>query len=324
MLVMFQSFADIADPSNGRARVAQLRKLMKKRGLAAYFVPRTDEHQNEYVPPCAERLSWLTGFTGSAGKAIVAARAAALFVDGRYTLQAPEQADTRVFDILQIPENEPADWIKKHLKKGDALGYDPRLHTIKAVERLEKAASGIGAELSSLDENLVDVIWRNRPAPPRAPVVLHPLEFAGEAASKKIALIQKQLRKAKANAVILTLPESIAWLANIRGRDVPHTPVPLCFAIVPATGKPELFIAPEKLSASVRKALTKDVSLSKPEVLPSALAALGKAKAKVQLDPETASQWFADRLKEAGAEIVYAADPCTLPKAKKNRLEIAG
>ena len=323
-LVMFQSFADIANPSKGKTRVAQLRKTMKQRGLAAYLVPRADAYQNEYVPPCAERLFWLTGFSGSAGTAIIAIRSAALFVDGRYTLQAPEQVDGRVFDIFQTPHNKMAEWIKAHLKKGDALGYDPRLHTIEGVKRLEKAVCETGAALSPQDDNLVDAIWRGRPAAPRAPVSLHRLEYAGVTAAKKIALVRKALRKAKAHAVILTMPDSIAWLLNIRGRDVPHTPLPLCFAIVPAKGRPELFIAPEKLSSHVAKALRNDVRLRKPEALPSALAALGKRKAIVQLDPETAAQWFANRLSEAGAKIVYATDPCTLPKAKKNKKEIAG
>ena len=322
--VMFQSFKDIADPSKGRPRVALLRKELKKRKLAAFLVPRADEHQNEYVPPGAERLSWLTGFTGSAGMAIVGTRTAALFVDGRYTLQAPDQVDTRVFDILQIPEEKLTDWIIKTLKKGDTLGYDPRLHTIRAVERMQKAADEAGLCMAPQDENLIDAIWKGRPVPPRAPVTLHPLKFAGQPAAKKIASVQKQLRKAKAGATVLTLPESIAWLLNIRGHDVPHTPLPLSFAIVPVKGKPELFIEPKKLAANVRKTLARDVKLHKPEDLSSALAALGKAKTKVQLDPDTASQWFADRLKDAGAEIVHGADPCLGLKAKKNKTEIAG
>jgi len=321
---MFQSFKDIADSSNGRPRVTLLRKQLKKHKLAAFLVPRADEYQNEYVPPNAERLSWLTGFTGSAGMAIVAGKTAALFVDGRYTLQAPEQIDTGVFEILQIPENMPSDWIKKHLKKGDTLGYDPRLHTIKAIEGLQKATDEVGVQLNAQHENPVDAIWEDRPAPPRGAVSLHPVKYSGALAAKKISSIQRLLRKAKTNATILTLPESIAWLLNVRGQDVPHTPLPLCFAILPSKGKPELFITPKKLSANVRKALAKDVTLRKPNDLSSALATLGKEGTKVQLDPETASQWFADQLKEAGAEIVHGADPCIALKAKKNRVEIAG
>ena len=321
---MFQSFKDIADPSKGKPRVAQLRKVLKQRKLAAFLVPRADEHQNEYVPPNAERLSWLTGFTGSAGMAVVGRNSAALFVDGRYTLQAPGQVDTRVFDILRTPRDKLSDWLKKHLKKGETLGYDPRLLTVRAVERLEKALEETGVKLSPDEDNLVDAIWKDRPAPPRKAVSLHPLKFAGEPAVKKIASIQKLLKQARASAVVLTLPESIAWMLNIRGQDLPHTPLPLCFAIIPAKGKPDLFIAPGKLAGNVRKVLAKDVKLRKPEDLFPALAALGKARTKVQLDPDTASQWFADQLNKAGAKIVHRADPCLGLKAKKNKVEIAG
>ncbi len=321
---MFQSFKDIADPSKGKPRLALLRSELKKRKLAAFLIPRADQYKNEYVPACAERLKWLTGFTGSAGMAIAGTYSAALFVDGRYTLQAPEQVDTRVFDILQIPENTPENWIIKHLKKGDTLGYDPKLHSIKAIERLQKSADGVGVRLEAQTENPVDAIWKDRPAAPRAAVSLHPLKYSGALAAKKISSIQRLLRQSKTNATVLTMPESIAWLLNIRGHDVPHTPLPLCFAILPAKGKPELFIAPKKLSASVRKALTKDVILRKPDQLPGALTRLGKGGTTVRLDPERASQWFADQLMEAGAEIIHESDPCIALKAKKNKVEMAG
>ena len=321
---MFQSYKDISDPSKSKPRVALLRKQLKRRKLDAFLVPRADEYQNEYVPACAERLSWLTGFSGSAGIAIVGIRSAALFVDGRYTLQAPKQVDTRVFDILQMPQNTPQDWIKKHLKKGATIGYDPKLHSIKAIELLKKSADEVGVNLSAQPENLVDSIWKNRPAAPRAPVFLHPFKYSGLLAAKKISSIQRLLRKSKTNATVLTLPESIAWLLNIRGQDVPHTPLPLCFAILPAKGKPELFIAPGKLTATVRKALTKDVTLRKPELLSGALAALGKSGGKIQLDTLKASQWFADQLIDAGVEIVHATNPCLDLKATKNKIEIAG
>jgi Xaa-Pro aminopeptidase len=321
---MFQNFKDIADPSKGRPRVKLLRKELKARNLAAFLVPHADEHQNEYLPACAERLSWLTGFTGSAGIAIVGTKSAVLFVDGRYTLQAPGQIDGRVFDILQIPDNKPSDWLKDTLKKGDAIGYDPRLHTIKAVEQLQKAANEAGLHMAPQDENLIDKIWKGRPAPPRKAVSLHPLKYSGEPAAKKIASVQKQLRKTKAGAVILTSPESIAWLVNIRGQDVPHTPLPLSFAIIPAKGKPQLFIHPRKLTESVRKTLTRDVKLRTPDELSPALTALGKAKTNVQLDPDTASQWYADQLDGTDAMVIHGTDPCIALKAKKNKTEIAG
>ena len=321
---MFQTFENIADPSKGKPRVAALRKALKARKLAAFLVPRADEYQNEYTPPNAERLFWLTGFSGSAGHAIVGLKSAALFVDGRYTLQAAQQVNTKVFEILQVPQTDPGDWLKKNLKKGDILGYDPRLHTIKGVERLGKTVKDIGATLAPQDANPLDALWKQRPAAPQGPVSWHPLEFAGVPAKKKIAAIQKGLRKAKNDAVVLTAPESVCWLLNIRGRDVPHTPLVLCVAVVPAKGQVELFIDRRKISPSVRKHLKSDASLRGEDDLARALRALGKTEARVQLDPNQASQWFADRLTEAGAEIVHNADPCLVPKAKKNSVEITG
>jgi len=304
--------------------VAELRKALRARKLAAFLVPRADEYQNEYTPPSAERLFWLTGFSGSAGMAIIGRKEATLFVDGRYTLQSAQQVDTKVFDILQVPQNDPADWLKKYLKKGDALGYDPRLHTIRAVARLKQTVEEIGAILLPQNANPIDAIWTRRPAPPCEPVSLHPLEFAGVVAAKKITDVQKRLRKDKSNAVVLTSPESIAWLLNIRGQDVPHTPLVLCTVIVPAKGRASLYIDSRKLSAGVRKVLRQDIDIRKAEALMSALSDLGKSKSKVQLDPDRASQWYADRLNEAGAEVVKKQDPCLLPKAKKNKAEIAG
>ena len=321
---MFQTYSDTNDPSKGRTRVSALRKQMKSRGVTAFLVPRADEHQNEYVPPCAERLQWLTGFSGSAGMAVVMEDEAALFVDGRYTLQAPRQVDTDIFTVLQIPENKPVEWLKARIRKKSVVGYDPRLHTIEAVGRLEKAVLERGARLEPLPVNLVDAIWKNRPAPPSKPVNLHPLEFAGVPAAMKISRIQAELKKTGTDAVVLTLPESIAWLLNIRGQDVPHTPLPLSFLILPAKGKPRLFIAQKKLSGSVRAALSKTVAISPPQELDDALAELGERKASVRLDPHTASQWFAGLLSDSGARVVHGPDPCLLPKAKKNRAEIAG
>ncbi|MDA7947628.1 MAG: aminopeptidase P family protein [Hyphomicrobiaceae bacterium] len=321
---MFQSFENIADPSKGQERVAELRTMLKARKLAAFLVPRADEFQNEYTPPNAERLFWLTGFSGSAGSAIVARKTAALFVDGRYTLQAAEQVNTKVFEILQVPQNDPADWLKKTLKQGDVLGYDPRLHTIKAVERLKKTVGDAGARLEPQITNPLDSIWKQRPPPPQGKVFLHPLEFAGVPPVKKIAAIQKDLRKAKLDAVVLTAPESICWLLNIRGQDVPHTPLVLCFAIVPAKGLVDLFIDPGKISPTVRKHLKADARVLDAGQLPRALETLGKADARVLLDPDQASQWIADQLVDAGAALVHKADPCLAPKAKKNPVEIAG
>ncbi|MGI9383559.1 MAG: aminopeptidase P family N-terminal domain-containing protein, partial [Methyloligellaceae bacterium] len=321
---MFQTFDDIADPTKGAARVARLRDELARRNLKGFLVPRADEHQGEYVPPHAERLAWLTGFSGSAGLAVVLGEKAAVFVDGRYTLQVRDQVDTDLFETLQTPEHRPSKWLADVLEKGDALGYDPRLHSIKAIERLETALEPTGATLVAQDSNPVDAIWDDQPPPPTEPVVPHPIELAGVAASEKIAEAQKTLRDAKADAAVLTQPDSIAWLFNIRGGDVGHTPLPLSFAIVSADSRPELFIDPRKLSDNVRGHIAEIAETAAPDALEARLAEIGASGARVGLDPETASRWIADRLKAAGAEIVEGQDPCLLPKAKKNTAEIAG
>lgn len=321
---MFQTFDDIADPTKGAARVARLREELARRNLKGFLVPRADEHQGEYVPPHAERLAWLTGFSGSAGLAVILADKAAVFVDGRYTLQIRDQVDTDLFETLQTPEHRPSKWLGDALEKGDALGYDPRLHSIKAIERLETALEPTGAALVAQDSNPVDAIWDDQPPPPAEPVIPHPIELAGVPAAEKIAETQKALQEAKVDAVVLTLPDSIAWLFNIRGGDVGHTPLPLSFAILRADGRPELFIDPRKLSDNVRGHLAGIAETAAPQALETRLAEIGRSGARVRLDPQTASRWIADRLKAAGAEIVEGQDPCLLPKAKKNAAEIAG
>ncbi|MDH3580927.1 MAG: aminopeptidase P family protein [Hyphomicrobiales bacterium] len=319
---MFQTFDDSGSSADAAKRVARLREELAKRDLAGFLVPRADEHQGEYVPANAERLSWLTGFSGSAGFAAILTDSAALFVDGRYTLQAPGQVDTKIFAIQQVPENKPTDWLKETLKKGDRLGYDPKLHTVRSRERLEKAVKDTGATLAPQGDNPVDAIWEDRPPPPLTPVIAHPMEFAGESAADKIARIQDSLKDAKIDAAILTLPDSIAWLLNIRGNDVPHTPLPLSFAILHVADRPELFIAGEKVTDSSKSHIDAVVRIREPGELDARLAAL--AEATVRLDPDTAAAWFADRLAEAGAKIMHGPDPCILPKAKKNAAEIAG
>lgn len=321
---MLQDFNDTGGPARSAERVAALRAVLARRGLAGYLVPRADEHLGEYVPACAERLRWLTGFSGSAGLAVVLLDTAALFVDGRYRLQARKQADERLFDILQTPENKPSDWLKSHLQSGAVVGFDPRLHSMREIAQLEQDLSGCGIRLAAQDENLIDALWHGRPPPPAGPVMPHALKFAGMAARDKIADLQRRLREAGADASVLTAPDSIAWLFNIRGRDVAHTPVALAFAIVPAEGRPELFIARAKLRARTRGHLERVAKIYEPQALDERLRALGARGAAVRLDPNSTARWFADRLGEAGARIVEGSDPCLLPKAIKNATEIAG
>lgn len=322
--MMFQDFENAPSIAPGGERTARLRAELANRGLAGFLIPQTDEYLGEYIPACAQRLQWLTGFSGSAGIAVILAEKAAIFVDGRYTLQARSQVDTAVFETLQTPENKLVDWLKQHLKKGDRLGFDPRLHRINAVKQLEKAVQEVGAAIEPVEANVIDAIWENQPEPPVSAVTLHPLEFAGESADDKISKIRKSLEEARVDAAILTLPDSIAWLFNIRGQDIPHTPVALCFAILHAKEKPELFIDPRKLPGPVSSYLETMADVRDPGDLDERLKALGSNKAKVRLDPDTASAWFADTLTKAGAEIVAGPDPCILPKAKKNTAEITG
>jgi Xaa-Pro aminopeptidase len=321
---MYQIFDDVSSPSASGERVKSLQREMKSRRLKGFLVPHSDEHQNEFLSPPAERLAWLTGFTGSAGVAVVLEKAAALFVDGRYVLQARAQTDSSLFEVLQTPEAKPSSWVAEKLTKGAAVGYDPALHTIKEIERLTETLGKSGIKLVPTDTNLIDLIWQDRPKPSTAPVVPHGIEFSGRSALDKIRDVQAELKEQQVDAVLLTLLDSIAWLFNIRGGDLRHTPVALAFAIMPATGKPTLFIDPAKVGDNVKGELRDYVDLAEPGALMEKLKALGEVKARVRLDPETAPIRFAQVLKAEGAQIVPGQDPCILPKAIKNAAEIKG
>jgi Xaa-Pro aminopeptidase len=321
---MFQTFDSMIDPSVGSARCAALRQDLVQRKLDGFLIPRGDAHQGEYVPPSDARLEWLTGFAGSAGIAVVLADEAAIFVDGRYTIQVREQVDTQVFTPMHLIETPPADWLATKLKPGARLGYDPMLHTISGARRLKAACTAAGAELVAVSGNAVDAVWHDRPAPPLGPVVIHPDALAGEAASAKIARMGAKVDEAKADAFVLTQPDSIAWLFNIRGSDVAHTPLPLSFAVLPAKGRPRLFIDGRKLSNTVRDHLSGLAEVEEPAGLVPALAEMGRAGASVMLDPDWAGDALATAVIEAGGGIKEGADPITRAKAVKNEAEIAG
>jgi Xaa-Pro aminopeptidase len=322
---MFQTFESPPAGADRSERVARLRDLMAQGGLDAVLVPRADEHGGEYVAPCSERLAWLTGFTGSAGLAVFARNAAALFVDGRYTVQARAQIDGRVFEILEIPGARLSEWLERKLAAGAVVGFDPWLHSANAIEELAKAVGEKGIKLKPLARNPVDRVWgKARPAPPKGPVVPHALKYAGKQADQKISELQAILRKDGQDAVVLTLPDSIAWLFNIRGSDVAHNPVALAFAIVPVTGKPELFVDSAKIGAEAKAHLAPLAKISAPSALEARLAALKNAGKRIRLDPATAAFWFFRKLKGGKGRIVRASDPCILPKARKNAAEIKG
>ena len=317
--VSAEDFARLPRP----ARLALLRERLAADGLAGFIVPRADEHQGEYVPLSGQRLAWLTGFTGSAGAAVVLKDRAAVFVDGRYTLQAGAQVDTNAYEIHHLIDEPPANWLAASAKKGDVIGYDPWLHTPQEVERLRTGAERAGATLRAVEKNPLDAVWAGRPAAPLAPVFAQPDAFAGESAADKRTRIGKVLADAGAAATVLTMPESIAWLLNIRGGDVPHTPLPLSFAIVKASGTVTLFIDRRKLTPGLDRHLGNAVTIEAPDRLGAALDTLAH-EGRVQVDPATAASWVFDRLGAAGAQIIRAPDPCLLPKACKNRIELDG
>ncbi len=318
----FQSFADLGGPTNGAARVAELRRLLEAEGLSGFIVPRADEHQNEYVPANAERLLWLTGFAGSAGVAIVLTDKAALFVDGRYTEQAKAQVDGGVFAILHVVSEPPTDWLARVLRRDDRLGYDPRLHTPDSVRRLSAACETAGAELVATPRNPVDTIWRDRPGAPMGAVTPHKTRFAGEPSTAKVARVKEALKRA--DGLLISDPSNLAWLFNIRGADVSHTPLPLGYAYVPRDGRPVLLINSQKVSPSARDRLGDHIELADPDTLVALVERLGGQGAHVVFDGATAPALLTQTLERAGGRADVGADPIGLMKAAKNKAELVG
>jgi Xaa-Pro aminopeptidase len=305
-------------------RLARLRKELAKRHLAGFIVPHADEHQSEYLPAAAERLAWLTGFAGSAGTAIVLADTAAIFVDGRYTLQVRQQTDTAQFTPEHLTDNPPSKWLGEHMKPGDRIGYSPWLMTVSEVRRYSEVCRNAGGEFVPEEQNPIDVLWADRPAMPLGAVSLQPVELAGEEAAAKIARLGAAIAEKKADAAVLAQADSIAWTFNIRGTDISHNPVALAFAVIPVSGKPELFIDGRKLSNAVRAALSELADVGEPAAFLASLAGLGQRKARVLLDPATTAAVIAEAVSDAGGTVVEGADPAVLPKARKNAVELAG
>ncbi len=321
---MFQVFEDYDYTTGTGERVANLRSELIRNGFDGFLVPRSDEHQGEYVPAYAERLQWLTGFSGSAGLAILTRDAGAIFVDGRYTLQVREQVDADTFVPHHLIDHPATRWIEENLRPGQRLGFDPWLHTVDQVDRLTKACARVRAELVPISANPVDAVWRDQPKPPRKPIVVHQIQYSGAHARGKLADLARDITGAQADSVVLTLPDSIAWAFNIRGSDIPHTPVGLCFAIVHAMAKADLFIAPEQLDENTRDYLDDIATLHEPSALLGELRALGQQKKTVQIDPAWVSSSISKTLSQSGATVVHGKDPCLLPKACKNEVEIEG
>ena len=321
---MFQTFDSAGDPSVGKPRVAKLRQWLTGHRLDGFIVPRADEHQGEYVPARAARLKWLTGFSGSAGVAIVLKDRAFVFVDGRYQLQVRQETDPSVFTVESLIDNPPAVWMRENIGKGARIGFDPWLHTISEVKALKASADKVGAELVPVEENPIDAIWNDQPDAPMEPVELHPNALAGELAKDKLARLAAAIGKDGATHAVLTDPSSIAWAFNIRGNDVPHTPLALGFAILAADGRHRLYMDKRKFSRTVEAYLTQLADLRAPDDFEPDLTALARDGAKIALDPALAAEKLRMLVADNGGSVVEAADPARIPRATKNKAEIAG
>jgi Xaa-Pro aminopeptidase len=319
---LYQSFEDHADPSLGAARVAALRHELKRLKLDGFLVPRADQHQNEYVASSDERLAWLTGFTGSAGLAIVLQDRATIFVDGRYILAVAGQVDTAIFTPIASAATTPEAWLESNLKTGARLGYDPWLHTPGVVERLAKSTAAAGAELVAVEPNPIDALWADRPPTPLGKVSLHAQKYTGETAAKKLSRVAAAL--GAADALLVSDPHAVAWAFNIRGRDVSHTPLPLAYAVIPKEGRPRLYMDARKLEGSVRDKLGKLALIAEPERLVPDLEALGRDKKRVLVDSTTVAAKLANVVVQAGGVCDTGRDPIALMKARKNRVELEG
>ncbi len=305
-------------------KLAALRAQLAQSGVHGFIVPVADEYLGEYVPACAQRLAWLTNFTGSAGAAAILPDKAALFVDGRYTLQARNEVDAAAYEHFNSGEIRLDAWLAEHAPLQGVIGYDPMLHSISAVEGWKKTFSAKGLTLKPLIPNPLNLLWQDRPATPSEPAFVHALRYAGIPHAEKRAAAADILRKRNAHATVLVASDSINWLLNIRGHDLVFTPVVLAYAILHDTGKVELFADPAKFSPELRAHFGEDIAISSPDTLPDALAELGAAHARILLDPILTPAWFADALTHAGAEIMRGEDPCQAPKAIKNAAELEG
>jgi Xaa-Pro aminopeptidase len=325
---MFEAhFQTFEEPEGGvalTARLAAFRAELARRKLTGFVIPRADQQQNEYVAPSEERLAWLTGFTGSAGMAVVLTKEAAVFVDGRYTLQAAKQVDGKAWSVEPLVDPPPETWLGKHLVAGDRLGFDPWLHTSAAAERLSAACAKAGAELVAVESNPLDSVWAERPAPPLGPVAVHGVQFSGEAEAEKLGRIRGEIAKLGADALVLSDSHAVAWTFNIRGADVSHTPLPLSYALVPKDGRPTVFIDHRKLSNSARDHLEQNADVREPDALTPQLTELAQRGASIALDSATAADALSRLIAGAGGKVVRGNDPVALLKAVKNATEIEG
>ena len=316
---MLQGFKVDAVPEQGPPRLCALRSALGRAGYAGMVVPRADAHQGEYVAPRDDRLAWLTGFTGSAGLCVVLPDVAGVFVDGRYRTQVKVQVDLGVFTPVAWPETKPGPWIAEHLAEG-RIAYDPWLHTRDEIAAVETALEGRPVTLHPTD-NLIDAIWPDQPAPPQAAAFVQPVGLAGTSHEDKRRAIARTLAEAGQRAVVLTLPDSICWLLNIRGADIPRNPVLQGFAVLHDDARLTLFTDPAKIDADVRAHLGPDVTIRPPQAFGPALRSL---QGPVRVDPASAPLAVGTELTEGGVEVAWGQDPCRLPKARKTAAELDG
>jgi Xaa-Pro aminopeptidase len=320
---MRQTFDETTTPAFGREHAPLIRAAMAAQGLDGFVIPHEDEHQNEYLPAANDRLAWATGFTGSAGAAVVFRDKAAIFVDGRYALQVRDQVDTDLFEVRDLVEGGVPAYLQSEAKSGWTIGYDPKLHSPEALERLRSAAAKAGAALRAVEPNPLDAAWgAARPAQPQAPVHTHPSEFSGEDSTAKRERVGRSLAEQGADAALITAPASNAWLFNIRGGDVIRSPLPLSQALLNADGSARLFLDPVKVTPELPAWLGNGVTLEAPDRLAGALGDLSGRR--VLVDPGTSSAWYFEALEKAGAQVVRGPDPTALPRASKNAVEIEG
>ena len=318
----YQSFEDISDPKNVAPRVSALREQLEKHHLDAFLIPLADVHRGESLPDSEQRLAYITGFTGSAGIAIVTKSKAALFVDGRYTIQGPAQTDTNIVEILPSTEVKLTDWIKENLPENAKIGFDATTSTTREIKLWEtEIATHASFEPS---DNLINQIWTDRPAPPTQPVELLGKNRAGVSRKEKIANLQNSLLETNADSLVLNVPESINWLFNIRGRDVPNTPVALCFAIIPNSGKPTLFIEHEKLDPTQLDQLSQSLNIDEPAAFFDHVSNLGADNKTVWIDPASCPFEVTRQLAKTNTKLIEKSDPVLHAKAIKNDAELAG
>lgn len=323
-MARYQSFEEKANPGQGVERVALLREELRKRGLDGFLVPRADEHQSEYVAPHYERLSWLTGFTGSAGNALILIDQAILVIDGRYTIQAREQVSPSIFQTVELKDMTLETWISTHVPKGSIIAYDPWQYTFDGVKKLQAAAVKAEILLVASDTNLVDEIWVDRPSFFPNAIVTHSQNYAGENAETKVKRVREALKEARCSALLISDPHCLAWVFNIRGSDIPHTPLALGYGLIPQEGKSFMFFEGNSPCEDVSASLGSLVEFSPKDTLFEKIEELGSQNARIRFDESTAAYALIRKLESCGGIADIGPDPITLMKARKNAIELEG